>query len=417
MQQMGDAENFMANSMSTNPQGSHSMKKDVRYEDLDQERDELDMDGIDDMEEYLKGVQGSLRDNLGDKTRIKTLEKSLEDEKRRLAGMEMQLREAKRQREAETQMGVVTKQSNMLETMMNAMSKAAHKEMGDRMHWESEWRERFSDFHSQHREMEEALKRKHLQELKTVKEDIQRNIRRVANEVQRTKGKVMPSPRTLQSMQDDNMGRILILFHKHGQERLALASRVAKQEETLVQAKNKSLQAMMGQSQVRSTKLYSKILPAVKAGKQFEIEDDRDGTEATSSAMHQTFRHDDSMSRATTREQSRHSRTRGLGSKQMTSRGGAGTSERANSSWSTRSSAPLPSPRIDYNNITFLTGIESEYEGDVSDGKYTRPSKAAGTGWGKANRSGGSTAGGEQPLPMVAGANHSLGESVCEADA
>ena len=361
--------------------------RDATYDELDQEREaSLEQEGIEDIDEFLKDVQGNLKDNGGgDKTRIKTLEKSLEDEKRRLAGMEMQLREAKRQRDAETQMVVVTKQSKMLETMMTALSKAAQKETGDRMHWEAEWRQRFAEFHGQHREMEEALKRKHVQELKSIKDEIQRNIRRVAFEVQRTKGKNMPSPRTLGQMQEENMGRILVLFHKHGQERLTLASKVAKQEEVLVQTKNRSLQKMMGQTQVKSTKLYSKVLPALKTGKRFELDDDADMGDTAASA-HSGFRPEDSMSPSTTRDQSRQrSRTAGHGGFQSISRGAM------SSSWSANA-APLPSPRIDYNNTTFLTGIEDEYESNPSS-KHNRPSKVAGAGaGGKRVMTGGGTA-------------------------
>jgi len=350
------------------------------YDDDERAAFALDQqEGIDDMEEFLKDVQANLKENGDDKSRIKTLERSLEDEKRRLAGMEMQLREAKRQRDAERQMVVVTKQSKMLEGMMTALSKAAQKETGDRMHWEAEWRQRFAEFHGQHREMEEALKRKHVQELKSIKDEIQRNIRRVAHEVQRTKGKNMPSPRTLGQMQEENMGRILVLFHKHGQERLTLANKVAKQEETLVQSKNRSLQKMMGQSQVKSTKLYSKVLPALKTGKRFEIEDDDDDElGATGASEHSTFRQDETMSPASTRDQSRQRlRTGGHGA--IHSRGGG--SRTMNSSWSA-SAIPLPSPRIDYNNTTFLTGIEDEYENHAGSGKFNRPSKVAGTGGG-----------------------------------
>jgi len=344
--------------------------REAQYDALDRERDELDVQGIDDMNEFLKDVQANIRDNAGDKSRIKTLEKSLEDEKRRLASMEMQLREAKRQRDAENQMVVVTKQSQQLETMMNALLQASQKEVGDRMHWEAEWQQRFSEFHGQHRDMEEALKRKHVQELKAVKDDIQRNIRRVANEVQRTKGKNMPSPRTMAQMQEENMGRILILFHKHGQERMTLASKVAKQEEMLVHTKNQSLQKMMVHSQKKSSKLHSSVLPAVKTGKTFEFNNEDDEMAGSHSASH----HASSQSRTATREQTgRSSRAAGRGAHDRL----------LSSAWSERNSAPLPSPRIDYNNVTFLTGIEDEYESATNKKGYTRPSKSVGAGGGR----------------------------------
>ena len=405
MMEETDAENRMANTAAA---AGGALKPgfsphEAHYDELDRERDELDVEGIDDMNEFLKDVQANLRDNGSDKSRIKTLEKSLEDEKRRLAGMEMQLREAKRQRDAENQMVVVTKQSQMLENMMHALSQAAQKEVGDRMHWEAEWRQRFSEFHGQHREMEEALKRKHVQELKAVKDEIQRNIRRVANEVQRTKGKRMPSPRTMAQMQEDNMGRILILFHKHGQERMTLASKVSKQEEMLVHTKNQSLQKMMGQSQMKSSKLHSKVLPAVKTGKRFELAEDDD-----MAGSHATSRHESSLSRTATREQTaRSSRASGHGGTNGASRGGGGAHDRSlSSSWSARNSAPLPSPRIDYQNITFLTGIEDEYEHAQNQKGYTRPSKSMGAGGG---RGGGTVAadsghdGLEQSLPPSGG--------------
>ena len=133
----------------------------------DDERDELvePAEGIEDnLEEFLQDVTGQFA---GSSTgvNVKPLEKSLEDQKRQLANMELQLREAKRQSEAESKMATVTKQNNTLETMTSLMSKAAAEETKKRILWESDWRERFSGFHGQHREMEEALKRKHLQEV------------------------------------------------------------------------------------------------------------------------------------------------------------------------------------------------------------------------------------------------------------
>ena len=68
--------------------------------------------------------------------RIKTLEKSLEDEKRRLASMELQLRDARKQRDAEQQLVGVHKQSKMLESMFGALTKVTRKEVDDRQQWE-----------------------------------------------------------------------------------------------------------------------------------------------------------------------------------------------------------------------------------------------------------------------------------------
>ena len=337
----------------------------------DDERDELvePAEGIEDnLEEFLQDVTGQFA---GSSTgvNVKPLEKSLEDQKRQLANMELQLREAKRQSEAESKMATVTKQNNTLETMTSLMSKAAAEETKNRILWESDWRERFSGFHGQHREMEEALKRKHLQELKTCQADIQRNIRRVATEIQRTKGRNMPSPRTLGQMQDDNMSRILILFHRHGQERLALASRVAKQEETLVKAKNKSLKNAMGSSQQMSTKLYKKVLPAVQAGSLPKLEGVMG--EAESEAEHTVLHSkNDSLSRSSTRGAPR--QRSGVKSR------GAWMDSSATSSRSSRNAVPLPSPRIDYNTMTFLTGIEAENVGESGQNAWTRPSQGQG---------------------------------------
>ena len=96
----------------------------------DDERDELvePAEGIEDnLEEFLQDVTGQFA---GSSTgvNVKPLEKSLEDQKRQLANMELQLREAKRQSEAESKMATVTKQNNTLETMTSLMSKAAAEE-------------------------------------------------------------------------------------------------------------------------------------------------------------------------------------------------------------------------------------------------------------------------------------------------
>lgn len=164
-----------------------------------------------------------------EKHKIRTLEKSLEDEKRRLAAMEMELRDAKKQRGAEQQLTVMRKQSKMLQNMMGTLSSSARKEHAERREWEDEWRQKFDDFHRQHRDMEEALKRRHFQELKALQEDIQRGVRKVAGEVSKSQGRKMPSPRSLKNLQETNMEGLVLLFHKHGQERLFLANKLAKQ--------------------------------------------------------------------------------------------------------------------------------------------------------------------------------------------
>ena len=353
--------------------GANGSTSGDRPETWDDKRDELvepegGIDNEDNLADFLADVTGQFA---GSSTgvNVKPLEKSLEDQKRVLANMELQLREAKRQSEAESKMVTVTKQSSVLEDMCSVMSKAAAEETKNRILWESDWRERFSGFHGQHREMEEALKRKHLQEIKTIKADIQRNIRRVATEIQRTKGRNMPSPRTLGQMQDDNMSRILILFHRHGQERLALASRVAKQEETLVKAKNKSLKNAMGSSQQMSTKLYKEVLPAVRAGSLPKLEGATG--EAENEAGHTVLHSkNDSLSRSSTRGGPR--QRSGVAS------GGARMDSSATLSRSTRNSVPLPSPRIDYNTMTFLTGIETENVGESTQNAWTRPSQGQG---------------------------------------
>ena len=164
-----------------------------------------------------------------EKHKIRTLEKSLEDEKRRLAAMEMELRDAKKQRGAEQQLSGMRKQSKALQTMMGTLSSSARKEHAERREWEDEWRHKFDDFHRQHREMEEALKRRHFQELKALQEDIQRGVRKVAGEVSKSQGRKMPSPRSLKRLQESNMEGLVMMFHKHGQERLFLANKLAKQ--------------------------------------------------------------------------------------------------------------------------------------------------------------------------------------------
>mmetsp|Transcript_58332 Transcript_58332/g.136917 ORF Transcript_58332/g.136917 Transcript_58332/m.136917 type:complete len:121 (+) Transcript_58332:264-626(+) len=65
----------------------------VDFDQLDKEREAMDFEGLDD---FLKGVEGNMKDTGSDLGRIKSLEKSLEDEKRRLASMELQLRDAKK---------------------------------------------------------------------------------------------------------------------------------------------------------------------------------------------------------------------------------------------------------------------------------------------------------------------------------
>jgi Skp family chaperone for outer membrane proteins len=200
-----------------------------------------------------------------DKVKIRTLEKTLEDEKRRLATMEMELRDAKKQREADLQLTTMRKQNKSLTSMMATLATSQRREHAERLEWEEEWRQKIDDLHKQHRDMEEALKRRHFQEIQALQEQIKNGVRKVATEMSKSSGRRMPSPRSLKHMQDTNMESLVMLFHRHGQERTHLASKLAQQEELLVRSKNAALQRRMAATQGSANGLFKKYsLPTVR---------------------------------------------------------------------------------------------------------------------------------------------------------
>lgn len=312
------------------------------FDQLDKEREAMDFEGLDD---FLKGVEGNMKDTGSDLGRIKSLEKSLEDEKRRLASMELQLRDAKKKRESDQQMVVVQKQSKVLAGMFGTLTKATRTEVDQRQRWEAEWRSRFDDFNRQHREMEDALKRKHVSELKGLQDDIQKSIKRVALEVQKTRGQTAPSPRTMTKISENNMERLVSLYHKHGQERLFLASKIARQEEVLVRSKNQSLQRFIVESQGNCNRLYRKFnLPTSKSMmKQIDNGQGQDLHSEMGSSSHM------------------HSKKKQLSQSRNTRSRAASDAPRSRSvtSWAA-STGPLPSPRINDTSLTFLTEIGGE---------------------------------------------------------
>jgi hypothetical protein len=218
----------------------------TEYDELDNFRDNLRFESFD---PYVKEQ---------DSSSAKSLAKSLDHGRKRLFQMEEALFEAKKKREAG--MHILTeKHSKMLSTVVENMALVSDKEAYSTIEWDQEWEERMSSFHIQHREMESALKSRHLVELKKIEGDIQRNIRRIASDIQNTKNCRIPSPRSLTVLQEENMGRIITLFQKQAQERLFLGSKLSKQEELLIRSKHQSLQKRMGEAHVMAGKWYRRF--------------------------------------------------------------------------------------------------------------------------------------------------------------
>eukprot|EP00961_Rhodomonas_salina_P175910 2371577-Rhodomonas_salina.1 len=173
--------------------GYTKSEADMNYDNLDMERENMDLEGLDDV---LRSVQdGDMPAD--EKSRIRHLELSLEQEKRRLAAMEAELQEAKTIKAAENQVVVVRKANEAIYNMVVQLTRQTQEEAMKKQDWEREWKEQMADFHLQHREMEEAMKRKHVEELKRLQDEFQKSVMRIQQESQRNKGKKMPSPRTL----------------------------------------------------------------------------------------------------------------------------------------------------------------------------------------------------------------------------
>ena len=222
----------------------------VLDDELDQARDDSYLDGLDELAQDLEGQNVS---------RIRSLEKNLENEKKRLASMEMALTEAKKSKESEQKLTIMNKHSTTLSGMLDVLKTMTSREIEGKQDWDTRWREKFADLRQQHLEMEAALKRKHIREMNELKDQIRDEVKRLATLARESNGNAMPSPRTLQATQQQNMARVVALFHKHAQERMYLASKITQQEEMLIRAKNKNLQEKLSVSQARSNQECGKL--------------------------------------------------------------------------------------------------------------------------------------------------------------
>ena len=215
---------------------------EAKLEDLDHGRDEMRF-------ETWNERTGSL----------KSLEASLDLEKRRLIHMETQLTTAKKLRNNRKHFSIIKKNSKVLLTVAKKMSQALDKESIALIEWNDMWQEKLSLFQKPCRDMEEQLKSRHIQELRALETDLQRSIRHLAIDASRKKNSRMPSPRSLSLMQEERAGRFLALFHKQAGERLILATKVSLQEEQLMRSKNQNLHKTNSETERVALKCYQQF--------------------------------------------------------------------------------------------------------------------------------------------------------------
>ena len=213
------------------------------FEELDHDRDEMRFDSFG--EDDRKG---------GDQRKL--TETSLELEKKRLAQMEAELSRIRRSKESIRDLSILNKNTKALLAVAEKVSHAKEKESLAIMEWDREWQQKISSFRKQHKAMEEALKSRHLAELKGLETDLQRTIRHLAIDAPKAKSPKIPSPRSLSLLQEENMSRVVALYQKQAQERLVLASKISKQEELLIKSKNQSLHKVSNEAQAVAAKYY-----------------------------------------------------------------------------------------------------------------------------------------------------------------
>ena len=361
---------------------------------MDEEREaDFDFTALDD---FLSEMVETVKDTSHkDAQHVRSLEKTLESEKRRLAQMEVELRDAKRRKEANQATVVVQKQSKMIEGMMHAMSEAAKKEMDDKAGWEEEWRGMMDKMRSDHREMDEALRRKHAAEIERAQQEIAKDVKRTAVSL-RARGKQI-SEADLNKMHQDKLKSLVQVYHQQGQERLFLQARFSEQEQEMIRSKNQSRQRTVAASQARSNPVFKKFaLPPVSVKTHGSLEGysstgSRGGMQSHGVGSMRAPGTAGSMRSGTA--MSTRSRPGTMGSYKSTKsarRGGAGATFE-------RLEGPLPSPRLDFSTggSTFVTAIERDEDAGPRQLGSTKGVKGADTRSMRGGRAGTASSWGE----------------------
>uniref|UniRef100_A0A7S4NVK4 Uncharacterized protein n=1 Tax=Guillardia theta TaxID=55529 RepID=A0A7S4NVK4_GUITH len=287
---------------------------------------------------------------------LETISKTLEDEKRRLAQMELQMQQERARKEGKQQELAIATQTKELEGMMKALMTSARDDVEKRQRWEDEWRRKFDEFRRQHHEMESALKHKHFEELKKLKESMSEEIRKMADGVGKKKGTHnAPSDAELKKIQKENVGKILLLFQKQGKERLYLSSKLAKQEELLIMSKNESLQKHLNKVQSKTDRICRQMLPSI----------DSRSLAATVSDYRKSSHESFSKQRAGMVSMAQTGKKWSRSNRSALSHSGRSNSlveSKTYPRFHMREQDSLPSPRIDSENVTFLTEIGSDFD-------------------------------------------------------
>ena len=255
----------------------------IDYDSLDRarERADVELDGIGQYRSMYGGVNNSSDPNQGrgmvgaeptswgsaaargghregdGEDEISTLEQNLELKRQRMREIEGQLLEARSSKEADEKMGSVRRHGRVLDNVMGHLSQLTREELNQRYAIEDEWSMRIESFEKQHREMEDALRRRHATQLKRLKKDIEREMTILGKQYEEESDRV-PSPRTMARIQAENMERMGKLFQMHAEERAHLDEKVSRQEELLVQSKNQAMERLAETSRSRSRQVYQR---------------------------------------------------------------------------------------------------------------------------------------------------------------
>ena len=195
-------------------------------------------------------------------SKIETLELSLLQEKRAVAGVEAALSDAKAQRRIQQQLTKVRKHHRFLEGMAGQLSMTVQNEIEEKHKWEQEWNHRLDTFQNQHFELQQGLEKKQLAELRGLQKEFRRSIKKLNDDVAllKSKGRA-PSPRALMKVQDGNVEKVVLMFEKHAHERMQVTAKISKQEDMLMKSRTQSLQRVFVEAQNKSENLYRRYNP------------------------------------------------------------------------------------------------------------------------------------------------------------
>ena len=231
----------------------------MRDDHLAKEREELSLDGVD----HMRDDAGALRD--GSETqpdKMKQLELAMKSNRRSIAKTQAELEEAKVQRRVQQQLGKFTKQHKFLDQVTGMLTSTTQKEIEEKRKWEDEWDHRLDLFRRQHLELQQALEKKQMDEMRFMQLECRRKLKKLDDDTALLikKGNA-PSPRALQKVQDENVEQTVLMFQRHTEERAHLSEKVAAQEDILMKSRSQSLEDLFLKEGQKSENLSRRFMP------------------------------------------------------------------------------------------------------------------------------------------------------------